>query len=348
MNILLVSPLPPPAGGIATWTNSFINSEQAKYNNVEVINTSVIGERSKCPTKKNIKDEVLRTINIIKEVKLKLKKSNIDIVHVNTSCSKFGMLRDLLCIKQLNNKRTKVIVHFHCDTNYMVKGKFSSIMFKKLCEEADKVFVLNKSSYNHIKRVTNKEIKIIPNFINSNDFKFVGERIISSEIKNILFVGHVMKRKGCEEIISIARKMPNKNFTMVGHLSDEIKKISKPKNVSFLGELPHSKIVDIMNKHDLFLFPTHTEGFPNVILEAMICGMPIVSTNVGAIPDMIENKGGIIVNVKDEKAVIMAINELEDLNKRIEFGTWNKNKVMKNYTLDIIMNKILEEYNSIL
>ncbi|TAN67480.1 glycosyltransferase family 1 protein [Paraclostridium sordellii 8483] len=348
MKIVLVSPLPLPAGGIATWTKGYLASKQVESNNIDIVNTAVKGSRVNNFTKKNLVDEISRFFLILKEMRKKLRLNNPDIVHLNTSCSKFGMIRDILCLSLVKRSKTKIVLHCHCDTNYMVKDKLSKFIFRKMCIKSDKILVLNLSSYKHVKTLTGKKSIIIPNFIKEDiiDNKYIKK--VSNEIKNILFVGHIVKAKGCDDIISIAKKMPKKKFTMIGYLSDEINDIYKPENVEYIGEVNHDEVIKYMKSYDLFLFPTYTEGFPNVVLEAMACGMPIISTNVGAIPDMLETNGGIIVEPRDIKSIKSAINELEDKELRLNMSNWNRKKVEEKYTLHKVINEIFLEYENIL
>lgn len=348
MEILLLSPLPPPAGGMATWTKGYIDSKHAKVNKVNLVNTSVTGNRVMNLKKKSILGEINRTINIIKKTKKILKSNNFDIVHINTACSKLGMIRDLVCLSIAKNYNIKIIVHCHCDTSYMVKGKISEFIFKKICDNSDVLFSLNNASYNHIKKLIGKESIIVPNFIKSSILEEKNTIKVSTDIKNILYVGHITKSKGCDDIIDIAKQMPDKIFKMIGYISDEIKEIQTTKNVKYLGELTHEQVLQQMREHDLLLFPTHTEGFPNVVLEAMACGMPIISTDVGAIPDMIENNGGIVVKPKDKKSIKSSINKLEDRNLRLKMSDWNIKKVESNYTIDKVMDMIFSEYRNII
>ena len=60
----------------------------------------------------------------------------------------------------------------------------------------------------------------------------------------------------------------------------------------FRGEVPHNQVLRELMSASIFVFPSYTEGFPNVILEAMACGCPIVSTKVGAIPEMLDIQRG--------------------------------------------------------
>jgi len=61
------------------------------------------------------------------------------------------------------------------------------------------------------------------------------------------------------------------------------------KYVQFVGRVPQVQVRPFMQQADVFVLPSLSEGFPNVILEAMTCGLPIVATRVGGIPDVIKN-----------------------------------------------------------
>ena len=344
MKTLLLSPLPPPAGGISTWTKLFLNSEQAQENEVDFVNLSVTNKRITNVYKKNLFDEIKRARKIERETHNNIKANKYEVVHINTSCSKFGMIRDYLCARNVNSKDTQLVIHCHCDTSDMVKGKLSEFIFKMLCQKADKIFCLNMNSYHHIERLTKKQSIIIPNFIEESVLSSYSRNIISDKIKNIIYVGHVVKSKGCDDIIEVAKRMPDINFVMIGNLSDEIRAISAPYNVKFLGEIPKDEVFEEMRRADLLLFPTHAEGFPNVVLEAMASGLPIVTTNAGAIPDMIEDKGGIIVQIGNVDEMVAAINSLDSKELREQMSLWNIDKVKRCYTVQTVIETIFDEY----
>ena len=350
MKILLISPLPPPSGGIASWTERYLESKQAKTNDVRIVNTAVIGGRVNQFSRKKIKDEFIRTKNILKILKKELKQNKPEIVHLNTSCSRLGLIRDYLCAKMIKKSSSKLIIHCRCDVKYMVKGKIAEIYYSKLIKLSDAIFTLNSSSKRHTLKKYGKISIMIPNFLQDGMFKNIS--LCNKDYKSIkkcLYVGHITKAKGCDTIIDIAKLLPHITFTMVGYLSEEIKQLKKPNNVIFTGEVSKEQVIKYMLQADLFIFPTLSEGFPNVILEAMACGLPIVATPVGAIPDMIEDKGGIIIDIGDVNGFIDAINMLnKDKSLSSQMSQWNFQKVNKFYTQRVIMNRLFDKYREIL
>ncbi|MDM0948416.1 glycosyltransferase family 4 protein [Clostridium perfringens] len=344
MKILLISPLAPPVGGIATWTKLYLNSSITKDHDIDLVNTSVIGSRINNSVESNLKDEFRRAFNICKMVKNKVKMNQYDIVHLNSSCSKLGIIRDLICVKLIKLKKIKLILHCHCDTKYMVKGKFSNLIFRRLVNNADKIFVLNNSSKEHVDSLTNNVSIIIPNFFDYNEFTNINCKKVSKTISKIIYVGHIVESKGCREILEVAQKMQHIDFYLIGRVSKEIGSLNCSKNVKFLGEISKENVIKHMMKSDILLFPTYTEGFPNVVLEAMICGLPIISTKVGAIPDMIEDKGGILVKVGSINDIVDSIEKLESSKIRGEMALWNREKAYKYYTVDTVIDKIFKNY----
>ena len=346
MKIVLVSPIPPPAGGIASWTKRYLNSEKAKKNEVLLVNTAIIGKRKIELSKRNLISEIKRTYNIIKNLKNILKtEKDIDVVHLNTSCGKFGIIRDYLIGKKVKKYGIKLLVHFRCDIGYMIKDKMAKLYLKKLLNYSNIIITLNESSKRYIKDNFGFESIILPNFV-SDDYieNTKTNKKINIDMSNIIFVGHVTKQKGCDLIYEIANEFPNIKFNLIGYISDEIKRLDKPCNVELKGEIELSKVKMYLEESDVFLFPTHTEGFPNVISEAMACGLPIISTNVGAIPDMIEDNGGILCEVDNKEAFGKAIEKIKDNTIREKMSLWNQKKVQENYFIDTILDKLFEIY----
>lgn len=350
MKVLLISPLPPPAGGIASWTNRYLNSTKACENEIDVVNISVTGKRANNFTsKKNFVQELKRLFDIVINLRKKLKANKYDIVHLNSSCSKSGLIRDWILSKIVKNNNTKLVVHMHCDVSFMIKNNKSLKLLKRIVEVSDNVLVLNSSSRDFILKNCNVNPTIVPNFVSDKYISALSiEHDIKPKVEKILYVGHVTKQKGCDLILDIAPSFPDKTFVLLGVVSSDLRNIQRPENVIFKGEVALEEVIEEYKTADVFLFPTHTEGFPTVVLEAMAIGLPIVSTCVGAIGDMLEDKGGIYIPVNDKCQTIEAIKQIENADIRKVMSVFNQQKVEKYYTVDNVMNKLFEIYEKVL
>lgn len=347
LKVLLISPLPPPAGGIASWTTQYVSWSEKNNLRVEIVNTAVIGTRAeRINSKTNLLDEIIRTFRILRELKYKIGKFNPDVVHLNTPCGKLGIVRDYMCAKISKRMDKKLFVHYRCNISDQV-GHSSFIMFflKRIVKIANVNLVLNDSSKEFLEKIITSNCIKIANFI---DEKYIptSPKVIPEHITLISFIGHIQKSKGIFQIISAAQKFPEITFKLAGPVSDEIRETDIPSNLYFLGSLAKNEVKDLLSESDAFLFPSYTEGFSNAMLEAMAVGLPIIATCVGANEDMIENHGGVVIEVGDFESIVTAIKYIENRNIREKMSSWNIDKVKSEYTTDKIMTKLISLYSS--
>lgn len=348
MKILLISPIPPPVGGIASWTKSYLNSEGIKEQEVDIVNTSVVGKRKYNATY-NMFDELKRLRKIIENINNNVCGNSYDIAHINTSCGSLGLIKDILCAIKIK-KRMKVVLQCHCNVPDFVKGKFSKFLFNILISSSNKVIVLNESSKKFVWENFGKESVIVPNFIESKHIltKITNEED-DSKIETITFSGRISIEKGCDTIYEVAKKFPDKTFNLIGNPNCGLENLPAPQNVNLLGVLEKESVLEHLSNSDMFLFPTHTEGFPCSVLEAMAKGLPIISTRVGAIGDMIEHKGGFLVPIGDVELICKYIDDLDnDTLLRKNIGAWNIKKVQEYYSDNVVINKLIDIYKGVI
>lgn len=347
MRIVLVSAVPPPEGGIASWTLKYISYCKKNKIDVKLVNIALMGKRGKqINTKRRIIDEIRRTIYIIREFKRNIVNQKVDVVHINSSCSYFGIYRDYFCVKIAQKKNIPVILHCHCNIRDQVLNSMGKKVFKKICNIAERVLVLNIDSQKYVSSLTDIKTIVVPNFIEEE--LVADSHKINKKINKIVFVGHVQKTKGVFEILEVARQLINIEFILIGPVSDEIKKEELPQNFVLTGAKPQSDIPKYLREADVFLFPSYTEGFSVSLTEAMAFGVPCIASDVGANVDMLEDKGGIIVPVKNSDAIISAINVLSNVEVRNKASKWNIEKVKSNYMINNVMDLIISEYKKVI
>jgi len=162
----------------------------------------------------------------------------------------------------------------------------------------------------------------VPRLLEKRNYQRLHER---SPI--LLFVGRIVEEKGIFVLLDafneIMRSLRGSMLWIVGDGSDleRCKTYSEKielRNVIFWGR--QTDVSNFYLEADIFVFPSFREGLPNVILEAMSYQMPIVTTNVGIIPQVIRNKKeGLLVGPRDKKALVQAVKELIETPTLAEF-----------------------------
>lgn len=198
--------------------------------------------------------------------------------------------------------------------------------------------------------VPRKRIRLIRNGIETK--KINQHKILSTSEPIICTIGNLRMNKNHECFIHIIHKIraeiPNVRGWIIGqpvndepfhehHLKKVIKKLKIEDSIELLGYHPQPQ--EMLEKASVFILPSMSEGSPNVILEAMSVGVPVVASNVGGIPEIINNgKNGYLFNFDDFNGFSDAAIELIRNNKKREiiikngYLTLKKHNPKSNYT----------------
>ena len=140
---------------------------------------------------------------------------------------------------------------------------------------------------------------------------------VSSDARLMLFVGNLKVTKGCLDLLeafpAVLAALPRAQLVYVGAgpsqaaLLDRAAALGCAERVRLVGEIPHAALGDWFRAADLLCLPSHNEGVPNVVLEAMACGTPVVATRVGGIPEVVPDYAGILVPVGEQVALSAAL-----------------------------------------
>lgn len=346
MNILMLAPLPPPSGGIASWTVRYRYFCESNNIPLRIVNIAMQGERATNEVMtRSFRTELHRSKAIIKSLRAEIKNKKTDIIHINTSCSPYGVLRDAACVFAIQNK-VPFVLHCRCNIADQLGHKYiSHKAFEYMVKKASKVIVLNKFSKKYVDDIEMGKSVYIPNF--ANEKMIENHHDINPVIKKIIYVGHIERAKGLAQIVEVAALLPDISFELIGAIREDISDINMPTNITIVGRVSADEVQDYLRKADVFLFPSQTEGFSNAVLEAMAVGLPIVASDVGANSDMIEDKGGIIVRENNAKHLRDAIIKMYSPDLRNNMSAWNIKKVRDSYIIDKVMAMYLELYESV-
>lgn len=187
------------------------------------------------------------------------------------------------------------------------------------------------------------------------DLRFFHRKSISPPKKfRLIYVGQLSIQKGLPLLLAAFNQLnlPNAELCLVGSLIDEIKPFLKlhDKNIICIGTIPQIKLIEYLNKSSVFIINSIQDGFPQVVPQAMACGLPVICTeNVGS-SDLVENgKTGFVIPIHDLHALQEKILYFyENPEKIIEMGYAAQQKVQQNYTWDIFGQKCFDNYAKIL
>jgi len=147
---------------------------------------------------------------------------------------------------------------------------------------------------------------------------------INADARTIISVGGLVERKGYHRVIEILpalrEQFPDLIYLIVGgasaegdwreHLEQQVRDLGLEDAVRFLGTLPQEELLAPLSAADLFVLPTKNEGWANVFLEAMACGLPVVTTDVGGNREVVCNEDiGIVIPFGSRQELLKAVAE---------------------------------------
>lgn len=210
-----------------------------------------------------------------------------------------------------------------------------------------------------------EKLKVIPNGINTDIFyprsrSRARDRLgIEKNATVILSVGGLVKRKGFQRVIQhlprLRVEIDNLQFLIVGggsvegDYSDElhalVKELQLEDVVRFEGLQPPEKLPDYYGASDLFVLATANEGWPNVLVESLACGTPVVATDVGGVKEIITHDYlGKTVPFGDKEDLYLAINH--SLHKK-----WDREKIAvygQNRSWNNVADEVLATFEGVL
>ena len=349
MKVVLLAPLPPPSGGIASWTQRMQTADLKNGWTVTVVDEKLIGDRNEKGGgyKKNITTELWRSRLIWKELKKQLADLDATVVQACIPATTGAMLREIVSAKITHRKGRKFITHFRCTVPNMAKTKISKILVNCLVKNSDCVFCLNNQTIEYIRSINkNADCRYIPNFVDVSET--YNRKQYSENVKTIIYTGRIFESKGCRLIVDVAKRCPDIQFELIGKVMMDISDI--PSNVILTGEQDREFIRQELKKADAFIFLTRFpgEGFSNSLAEAMAYSLPCIVTDWAANKDMIGNDGGVVIDNPTTDDVINAIHFISKIDSRIKMGESNYKKVISCFRQEIVTSEYVDSYEDIL
>jgi glycosyltransferase involved in cell wall biosynthesis len=302
------------------------------------------------------------------------------------SFSKLLFIKALPLLKKVINKHKPDLMHAHYISSYGIMGSLcgfhpfiisiwgndiyefpkKSILHKGLVKyamrKADKILSTSQVMAKEICKYTNKKAEVTPFGIELNYFK---PDMLKEKSKIIIGTIKSLEEKYGLEYLLKAFSIIKENHPQLplkllivggGSMEVQLKKTAVDLNIDkdtiFTGKISYDKIVKYHNKLSISVFPSISSGesFGVSVIEASACEKPVVVSNVGGLPEVVEeNVTGIIVEPKNPQKLANAIEKLllnEDL--RISMGKEGRKRVKKLYNFENNLNDMINIYSKLI
>lgn len=297
---------------------------------------------------------VVDYLDFVKRIYKKAIKENYDAVHMNTTAS-LGCIKDIVLCKLLIRKGIRVYLHYHFGRiPRLIKANDREWkMVAKSIKLAHQSIVMDHASYIALKECGFNNVVEIPNPYSPELESLVRQSMPTTvRIKHrVLFVSRVFKQKGIYELVTACSKINDLELRIVGPYEDvdknKLMEITDHGDwIHFIGPVKHEDVVKELLACDIFVLPTYTEGFPNVILETMLCKTPAIVTPVGAIPQMLDFDGepcGISIRPQNVDDIVNAIeNLIDNENLKTEITERGAKRVKELYGVECVCKQLYD------
>jgi len=227
----------------------------------------------------------------------------------------------------------------------IVKRLILNLNERWACKYSDAVMVSSEQADNYIvkKYQLNNKLRLVnKNFVDVKLFKALN----ISKDRDIIFIGRLSEEKNLFGLLN-ALKDSNYNLDIIG--SGPLKQALEEKakkdklNVRFLGNIPNSRLPEIINRHKIFILPSYYEGAPKSLLEAMSCGLAVIGTNVIGIREVITNDIDGILCGTDSDSIRFAIDRLmRNSELRYKLGEKAREKIVREFSFEKVLDREIE------
>jgi glycosyltransferase involved in cell wall biosynthesis len=298
----------------------------------------------------------------------KIKIIDPDLVHINTSV-RLALFKDVIIIRNIRKIfKGQIVIHIRYAELKKILFPYrilNNIVLKIMQNDIDKIIVLSKVLKRELIDAGIKESKIYVLY-NFAEFK---KPDIQNDLRkpqynrkiNLLFLGSLNRRKGIIDLLKALSLMNKERYLLnvagqytdnkvENHVTDIIKKHQFENNVMFHGYIRGNNKINLLQRSDILVLPSYGEGLPVAILEAMLAGCAIISTKVGAIPEIInEGENGYLIAPGDINSLYNYINYLFNNEEILEKMKQNNiETAAKDFTYEKYCKNLIRIYLDLL
>lgn len=358
MKILFLAPNPNLPGGVSNFIR--LLRKQLEQEKIET-NYFFVGKNGV-----RSKDVLYLLFLCIQMMRLKrvLKEFQPDVVHINPSLASTAIFRDFIFLHIIKKERYPVVFFIHGWQERIItvfQTRLLKNYFRKKFNMADTIIVLAEDFKRKLISlgVDSKKIFVSTTMVDSTEFLRATKQF--SKPYEVLFCSTMNTSKGPYELLQaipfVLKKYSDTSFTFVGDgkelkkLKYKAKEMGIERNVHFTGYKTGTEKTSFFITAHVFVFPSYSEGFPTVVLEAMAAGLPLIVTRVGGLINTIQDgtQGLFLEKIppdpRDIAQKILHLFENPPLLQKMSEN--NRKEAEEEYDTKIVTKALVERYKEL-
>lgn len=300
------------------------------------------------------KNKALRALcSLLVPFKIRTDLKSADLLKTNQMWGGWvAVLTKLLAKKPLLVRTGFELYDFTCRQEHSALRRFFIRLISQITyKNADHIFLATHDDAAFVQKtfgIGSTHITLQPNWIDTEIFKPLE---VKQHENKILFVGRLNAQKNLYSLIrAIAATPYTLDIIGQGELEDELKHLAQGLNasVNFLGRVANDELPQIYNQYPVYILPSHYEGNPKTLLEAMACGCAVIGADVTGIAPLIKHEQTGLLCAPDEDAIAKAIaRAFSDTLLCKTIGRNARQYILDNHTLDRAIARELKTYDDL-
>lgn len=319
LRVLLLAGLPPPVGGIAAFTEHLLaHAASVPDVTIDLVDCTVRWRR---PTQLSLWARLtggpIHALAIVRQVITRVRAARPDVCHL-CSAGGIALTRDLVVMWVLGWWRVPTVFWTANDLlpGQLARGGVSAWLVRAVLRRAHAVVVLDERTQAALTKQTPRPIVCIPVFVRPEAIR--AESVTPGPKTDLVYVGWLIAPKGVPELIDAWAPLNDVRLRLIGPYEPAYARALQTRcgdrPLELVGMVSRQMLLDGMAGATAVVLPSHGEGTPLVVLEAMALGVPVIATRVGSIPHLLDFDGpepcGVAVPVGDVIALRTAITDL--------------------------------------
>jgi glycosyltransferase involved in cell wall biosynthesis len=367
LHILISGTLPPPMGGMASYYQTLLDSSLSERVELCYVQTSSQKRQLSSSGRATLSNFVYAIRDCGRFI-WALISSRPQIAHIGTAAG-LSFLKNSFCVISAKFFGAQVLLHPHCSllVLYHDRSKWWQWHFRQVVNHIDGIVVLSKEWLQLSSIIPGCQIYYLPNAIDLKAYQYVAKKNLAQMKRErpfkVLYLGYLGKAKGSFDILNAALEIQSKGINMIfdlvgpeltfgelGLLNEKIEQANLRDIVRIHAPAYGTDKLDFLNQADIFIYPSYYEGMPIAVIEAMACGLPIVASRVGGLPDLIqEGVNGFLIEPGKPEQLALALNKLTNDDKlRVSMGRAGFQLANNQYDIEKHVTQLISIYEKVL